>query len=236
MNALGRLVIMKNIIYLSYCIFLIGCTSQTTEITTGSYGPFLIGDSNRVTLAKVEKIIHPCSIEAILSEEIYVENPTLDNLKVFNRSNGILIWLDRNPSPLRLVLDGEKFIKVKDPIEKCQSSNEKINIRCREMNKLIKNLEFTNSRADVYQAIVEFETELHKSVGNYFLGFGYCNTDEEWSIASYKTFLLDNDAWRFYGLKELSRFNNPFYSDVKLYFYEEKLSKVVHWSAPYEVP
>jgi hypothetical protein len=224
------------IIIILFFILLLGCTEQTTKINSGSYGPYAIGDSNELTLEKSEKITHLCSIRAILSEDIYVENPNVDNLSALNQSNGILIWLDHDPSPIRLVLDGNKFIKVKNTKENCHASDEKLNIVCNEVNRLREALEFAKTRDDIYGIITDFETNLHKNVGNYLLGYGHCDANKEWSIKSYREFLLNNDAWELHGLKELSRYNDPFYSGVYLYFENSKLSKIIHKSAPYEMP
>jgi hypothetical protein len=88
----------------------------------------------------------------------------------------------------------------------------------------------------VYSAILNFKTNLSKQVGNFVVGLQDFRDGKNNSQIAYKELLMSNDVWQFEGLKELSKYKNPFYSRVTLYFHDRRLAKIKHWSAPYEMP
>ncbi|TAK61526.1 hypothetical protein [Methylobacter sp.] len=218
-----------------------GC-EQTKEISHGTYGPFAIGDNKVITLEKVialektEAIRNMLFIEPIPSREVYLDGPTEESIHAVDENNGILVWLDHYPWPLRIELKDNVVVNTWGASEKCMASQPSMNIACSEIKRLANKIIIGSSRNDIYKTITSFDTELSKQIGNFVVGLQEFRTGGNKSETGYTNLILANDAWQFNGLKQLSRFKNPFYSRVTLYFDKSHLSKIRHWSAPYEMP
>ncbi len=224
------------IILLITTICLSGCLSQRKVITTGSYGPFNIGSSKTEVLDIIENITNITAITPKPSETVYIKNPSLEKLTKLNTSNGILVWLDHYPWPLRVELDQNQVINKWGVNEKCIASKEGMNLACMELNRLNKSLDNAQNRNDVYQQICNFKTKLSKTVGNFVVGYHKYRLSENINKKEYRELLLSNDAWEFNGLKQLSKYFDPFYSRITIYYIKGKLSKIEHWSLPNELP
>ena len=223
------------IIFSLLFIFLTGCMQQTKEISEGTYGPFSIGDTKEVALAKIEHLTPIRSIEPIPPIEVYLENPTLESIHVLDNSNGILVWLDHQPWPLRIELKDNIVVNKWGASDKCVASQSNMMIACGKIQNLSEEILIGSHRKLVYEKIASFNTNLSKQVGHFIIGLQEFRTGKNKSEVDYRTLLLANDAWQFAGLKELSKYENPFYSRVTLYFKAGKISHIKHWSAPYEM-
>jgi len=223
-------------ILLLFALFAIGLFEQTTNISSGSYGPFSIGDSKAATLEKVERITAIVAVEPVPPDDIYLVRPTLKSIHALDKSNGILVWLDEMPFPLRIEMSGNAVTNKWGTVQKCLPSQTRLGMACSEINRLSPEIAIGFSRDDVYKTIIAFDTKLSKQVGPFVVGLQEFRTGKNKSEPEFRKLILANDAWQFDGLKQLSRYKNPFYSRVTLYFSGDRLSKIRHWSAPYEMP
>jgi hypothetical protein len=213
-----------------------GCAQQTKEVSSGTYGPFSIGENKSSALAKTERITTLSSVVAVASRELYIENPSQSELHQLDEDDGILVWVDHHPWPLRIELENNAVAKIWGAPMPCTASKERMNIACTEINRLSAQFSAGMSRQDAYRAIVTFHTSLSKQVGNFVVGPKELSPAAQATAREYRNFLLSKNGWQFEGLKELPRFNEPFYSTVTLYFRGDRLIKIKHWSAPYELP
>ena len=211
-----------------------GC-SQTIEISSGSYGPFSIGATKQETLLKIEGMVSITSIEPITLDNIYVDGPTKQSVHALDNSNGILVCLDNNPFPLRIEFIGNVVVNKWGANAKCIASNSRMNIACSEIIRLNSKIQIGSNRDEIYKVIIAYDTKLTKQIGNFVVGYQEFRVGKERASQDYRNFILSNDAWEFDGLKELSKYNNPFESRVTLYFKEGRLSKIKHWSEKYEM-
>lgn len=226
---------MKILRLLILTLFLSGCGQQTTEISSGSYGPFSIGENKVSALSKLETLVGIPNIGLIPAQSLYLESPTLESMHSLDKDNGILVWLDHHPFPLRIEFDNDVVIN-KWGILPCRASVERMNIACNEIHRLNYQITIGSSRTGVYKTIITFDTNLSKQAGNFLVGYQEyrINYDKRMSQA-YKDLILANETWEFYGLKELSKYSDPFNSTVTLYFENNRLSRIKHWSTQHEL-
>jgi hypothetical protein len=208
---------------------------HTNEISSGSYGPFSIGEGKLTALGKIEKITSIRSIEPIPQNEIYLENPDLTSIHAVDVNDGVLVWLGHHPWPLRIELRDNVVVNKWGMSDQCRASQPQINLACSEVKRLASKVDIGATRTDFYKIIISFDTKLSKQVGNFVVGLQNFRIGKDNSEQAYRELILSNDAWQFEGLKELSKYKNPFYSQVTLYFHEGRLIKVKHWSSPYEM-
>ena len=213
-----------------------GCAQQTKEVSSGTYGPFSIGESKASALAKTERIAKLRSITPVPCRELYLESPSQAALHQLDGDEGILVWLGHNPWPLRIELENNKISGTWGASSPCRASQVKMNFACEEVKRLSTALAPGMSRQETYNTIVTFQTPLSKQAGNFVVGLKEFSSSSQTTEQEYRSFLLSKGGWKFDGLKELSRFNNPFYSTVTLSFEGDRLARVKHWSAPYELP
>jgi hypothetical protein len=222
--------------FLLLLLYVSGCAQQTTEISHGSYGPFSIGESKDVSLAKIERLTRVMSVEPIPAIDVQLDGPTLETLHALDANDGILVWLDHQPFPLRIELQNNVVVKKWGTDSKCIASSPRMNIACEETKRLNDAIPIGAHRSDAYKAIVGFGTPLPKQVGAFIVGLQEFRTGANASEQAYRRLILSNDAWKFEGLKDLSTYEKPFYSTVTLYFDHGHLSRIKHFSAPNEVP
>lgn len=214
---------------------LCGCTHNTKEIASGSYGPFAIGETKLATLNKIEKITSILAIEPATSNKVHLEDPNPNSIHAIDANDGILVWLDHHPWPLRVELKNDVIVNKWGMSEKCQASQARMNFACSEVKRLADRINVGGSRAEAYKVILSFDTTLSKSVGNFVVGLQEFRVGQSTSVQAYRELLLSNNTWQFEGLRELSKYKNPFYSTVTLHFQDGRLSKIKHWSAPDEM-
>jgi hypothetical protein len=111
-----------------------------------------------------------------------------------------------------------------------------MNIACRKAFSISQEIHTGDSRASVYDLITKSQNDISIQVGNFVIGYQQFRTGESTDMDLYKELLLKNNAWQFSGFKSLSKYQDPFYSRISLYFQDEKLAKIIHWSSPYEMP
>jgi hypothetical protein len=187
-------------------------------------------------LGQTEKIVSVRAIEPLTATKVYLENPDSKSIHGLDGNNGILIWLDHYPWPLRIEFKNEVVVKKWGMSNKCLASETRMRMDCSSINRLADTINIGASRVMVYSAILNFKTNLSKQVGNFVVGLQDFRDGKNNSQIAYKELLMSNDVWQFEGLKELSKYKNPFYSRVTLYFHDGRLTKIKHWSAPYEMP
>lgn len=223
------------ILWLILTLFLSGCGQQTTEISSGSYGPFSIGENKISVLSKLETLVDIAGIGVIPAQTLHLESLTLESMHSLDQDNGILVWLDLHPFPLRIEFDSDVVIN-KWGLLPCRASVEKMNSACNEIHRLNNQISIGSSRTDVYKTIITFDTELSKQAGNFLVGYQEYRTNYDKRLSqAYKDYILANDAWEFHGLKELSKFSDPFNSTVTLYFENDRLARIKHWSTQHEL-
>jgi len=212
-----------------------GCAQQTTEISRGSYGPFSIGESKVATLVKIERLTTVMSVEPISAVDVQLEKPTVESIHALDASDGVLVWLDHQPFPLRVELQNNVVVRTWGADSKCMASSPRMNVACAEIKRLNDAIPIGGLRGDAYKAIVGFRTPLPMTIGAFVVGLQDFRTGANGSEQDYRRLILTNDSWRFEGLKELSKYDKPFYSTVTLYFDHGHLSRITHFSAPNEV-
>ena len=217
-------------------IFLTGCVEETKVITSGNYGPLEIGDTKQETMDKASKHVEIKFIRPIVSEKIYIESPDNSDLKKLDTENGIVIWVNKDPQPLRVEFLDNKVAKTWGASNKCIASKESMNIACRKTSSINQEIHTGNSRAEVYEVVTKNKNGVSIQVGNFVPGYQQFRIGQSTDIDLYKELLLKNNAWEFTGLKTLSKYQDPFYSRISLYFQSERLAKIIHWSSPYEMP
>lgn len=188
------------------------------------------------TLSVVENMTSITSIEPVSFEDIYLGEPTQQSIHALDKSDGILVWLEHNPFPLRIELKGNVVVNKWGASDKCIASNSRMNIACAEIIRLNNKIKIGSNRDEVYKVIIAYDTQLSKQIGNFIVGYQEFHVGKDKPKQDYRSLILSNDAWKFEGLKELSKYNNPYYSNVTLYFKEGRLSKIKHWSEKYELP
>jgi len=217
-------------------ILLTGCVEETKVVTSGSYGQLKIGDTKQETMDKASKHVGIEFIKPIVSEKIYIASPDNNDLKRLNTENGIVIWVNRDPLPLRVEFLENKVVKTWGARNKCIASKESMNIACRKIAHINQEIDTGDSRTEVYEVITKNKNGVSIQVGNFVPGYQQFRIGQSTDIELYKELLLRSDAWEFSGFKSLSKYQDPFYSRISLYFQSEKLVKIIHWSSPYEMP
>ena len=93
------------------------------------------------------------------------------------------------------------------------------------------------SRAAVFDVLAEFKSAFGVTVGNFVVGYQQYHISGI-SVASdpdYRKLLLANDGWVFYGLKD-ELWYEPFYSDVTIYFRNDRIERIEHQHFPIPLP
>jgi hypothetical protein len=220
--------------FLLLLLYVSACAQQTTEISRGSYGPFSIGESKFVSLAKIERLTSVLSVEPIPPIDVQLSEPTLESIHALDASNGILVWLDHQPFPLRIELQNGVVVAKWGADPKCVASSPRMNYSCAELKRLNDAIPVGAHRSYAYKTIVEFVTPLSKQIGVFIVGLQEFRTGANASKQDYRRLILSNDAWKFDGLEDLSKYDKPFYSTVTLYFDHGNLSRIKHFSAKHE--
>lgn len=219
----------------SYFLMLLlsGCTESTNVIHSGSYGPFSIGDDKQTALIKLQAIEDLTSVVPVIYPEIYIENPNSTSISSLDNSDGLLIWLNHHPFPLRVELSQNKVTKKWGAFEKCIASQQKMNIACQEIIGLNTKIELGMTRNEVYEKILNYRTTLSKQIGNFLI---ISNTIGPASLDQQKAVLLQSNGWRFSGLEQQSKYSAPYYSEVTIGFKNNAITEIKHWSSPHELP
>ena len=147
-----------------------------------------------------------------------------------------MVWVNEQPFPLRVEFEDDEVSKTWGATSDCIASVEAMNTACRATLFLSEQIDIGNTRKAVYEVILSNQNAWNLQVGNFVPGWQEFRTSASIDTDHYKEFLLQNDAWQFSALKSLSKYQNPFYSRITVYFVNDKLFKIVHWSAPYELP
>ena len=211
-------------------LLLFGCTKTIDE---GQYGPFTIGESKESALAKIEEMgVRP---EPVPYPLIYIEDPSRNDLSQLNYQNGILVWVDKHPFPLRIVLKEDRVLSTWGASDECRASVEKMNIACEEIRRLNRSIMHGMSRDDVYDLLIGFASPLAMQVGNFVVGEQEFRSGKNQSKDEYRILLLGNNAWSFRGLQDLLWLPH-FYSKVTLFFENEELERIEHWRFLIELP
>jgi len=109
-------------------------------------------------------------------------------------------------------------------------------VACRKIASINQEIDIGDSRTEVYEVITKNKNGASIQVGNFVPGYQQFRIGQSTDIELYKELLLKNDAWEFSGFKSLSKYQDPFYSRISLYFQSENLAKIIHWSSPHEMP
>lgn len=213
-----------------FVLYLNGCTKT---IDNGTYGQFIIGESKTSVLNKILELnIKP---SPITFENIYINNPTEGDFETLDNENGILIWFDQDPFPLRIILSENAVLKTWGSSGVCRASKEKMNVACNEIKRLGNLIHSGIARDALYKLLNGFDSSLSMQLGNFVVGYQSFRVNKNAPQKEYQALLLSNNAWSFTGLRDLLWLNH-YYSNVKVYFKDEKLIKIEHWRFLVELP
>ena len=208
-----------------------GCTKTIEE---GKYGPFSIGESKISVLNKINKMGNKPT--PITYKRIYIEYPSLADFRELDNDNGITVWLDKEPRPLRIVLKDNKAFRTWGNRTECGEFSKKYPDKpCDDIGKIAAIIKPGMNRHEVYKLLDGFDDFHSMQVGNFVVGYQEFRIGKNKSREEYNALLLRNNAWRFEGLRDLLWYDH-FYSKVKVYFKEEKLIKIEHEKFPFEMP
>jgi hypothetical protein len=174
-------------------------------------------------------------VTPVLATKLYINEPTISILQSLNNDNGILVWLDHQPYPLRIVIEKDELKRIWGAEFSCVSSQEKSNLACEEVRRLDSLFSVGMKRSEIYSAIISFDTKFVITVGNFLVGVQRGSAKGNYSEDEYYALLMSADAWKFDGLRDLLLFEH-FYSDVTRYFDEDRLSRIEHWRFLFETP
>jgi hypothetical protein len=210
----------------------IACTKTTTA---GSYGPFTIGEDKHVALLKLEAL-RVGYVEPVPYEAVQINNPTASSMRKLEDSEGVLVWFEHDPFPLRIEFDGDALVRTWPRMEIEQHSPPDSRRVQGAMSELQRRIEGVPSRQKVFEVICDFASDHETTVGNFVVGEQELRVGAQplWTD-EYRGLLLDNDAWRFEGLQDQVLYD-PFYSTVTLYFRKDRLERIEHWAFPFELP
>jgi len=222
--------------------------SQTTKvITTGSYGPFLIGQTKEDVIATLREI-DEWPVEPVVYERKYLKNPSYSEIvETFSQEAGVMIWVGVSAgAPLRIEFENDFITNTWPYFDEDRYINriEELHISGKEYVRLQNLLTLGMSRNDAFKILSGSALELDRTVSNFVVGEQYFRElsfrgRSEIDSTAYRDLILANNAWKFYGLKEeiwYSSWTNPFYSTVTLYFESDRLERIEHWYSMSEVP
>jgi hypothetical protein len=158
----------------------------------------------------------------------------MKSVHALDGTDGVLVWLDHHPFPLRIEYEHDVVAKTWGASDECHASKPRMNVACEELKRLSATIRLGSSRVQSYQSVIDFPTQLSKQMGAFRpkpADFG-----TRTSTADYRSYLLSIDAWQFSGLEKQSKFEHPFNSTVTVYFTNGHLSRITHWSTPFELP
>lgn len=216
------------------------CAACTRTVNSGSYGPFQIGESKVAVLKTLEER-HIFYVEPEPTPEIRIENPSRAAYERFSNEDGILVWLQEYPFPLRIEFANGVVAKTWPQVERNPNSPpdmQEVQIELKRLQSLIVP---GTPRTEVYDRLANFHTPFPLSVGNFVPGYqkfrvkGFSGTPMTHWTDEFRALLMRTDTWKFEGLKELVWYT-PYYSTVTLRFRGGKLIRIEHFRFPFEVP
>tara|TARA_R110001583_G_scaffold112684_2_gene262590 strand:+ start:190206 stop:190880 length:675 start_codon:yes stop_codon:yes gene_type:complete len=217
----------------------------TRVISTGSYGPFTIGEEKSQSVATLERLgVWPPKPRPF--HDTLLEAPDRTELqRNFSEDEGIVVWFGQAfGAPMRLEFLGDTLERTWPTFEPKTWSNP--NPRYDEINAAM--LAFQDqitigmSRSDVFERIAGNETGLKAFVSTHVAHvdiFDAQSYERRQVDPSYSDFVRDNSGWSFTGLHHLiwySSFVAPHYSQVSLFFENDRLQRIEHFHGPVELP
>lgn len=221
-------------------LFILG---GTKEITTGSYGPFTIGEEKSQSAATLQQLgVWPPQSRPF--HDTLLVAPSIAELRrVFSEDGGIVVWFGR-PFPMRLEFAGDTLVRMWPKfVPKTRSNPNPGDIAIDEaMLSFQDQITIGMSRSEVFGRIASHGTGLTASVSTHvarsdvFRGLSFQQLQND---LSYSEFVYEQSGWRFSGLGHLlwySGFSTPYYSQVSLFFEHERLARIEHFHGPAELP
>lgn len=223
-------------------MFIIG---GTKVVTTGSYGPFTIGEEKSRSAATLEHLgVWPP--QSAPFHNTLLEAPSIAELqRVFSEDNGIVVWFGQSFGvPMRLEFAGDTLDRMWPNFAPRTRSNPNPGYDAIDdaMLSFQNQITIDMSRGDVFERIASQDTGLtayvstHVARADTFRDLSYEQLQDD---QSYSGFVYEQSGWRFIGLDHLlwySGFATPYYSRVSLFFDREKLARIEHFHGPTELP
>jgi hypothetical protein len=211
------------------CAALCACTRT---IDSGSYGPFRIGESKSEALQKALSL--NATIEPLPYPDIRVDAPTRSDLEQLSGQAGVLVWIDREPLPLRIELSNGVVVKTWPDFTSTTFARQSAPAYSH-LAALQAAVPAGTPESALLDAIASVADDRVVSAGVFVVGYQPYRTGEKSDKAGFESLLMASQAWRFDGLEEQLHFD-PFYSRVTLYFRSEHLERIEHWWNLFELP
>lgn len=215
-------------------LLLVGCTKT---IDSGSYGPFKIGDSKTECLTKLDAA-GIRYVEPLPFQDLYFNHPTAEDLAKLNSSDGIMIWIDQHPWPLRIEFVNNVVSNTWPDFKPNPNAPAYMKNAEEQLTVLKSLIKIGDSRAKSFSVLISFGRYHSIAVANYLAGaeqFRLSPGSYDIDKNDYRSFLLLQDKWKFEGLNDMGWYN-AFYSRFTFYFVDGKLVKIEHWRFPFELP
>lgn len=217
----------------------------TKVVRSGTYGPFTIGEE-KATSVETLRSIQAWPARAIPSHDTLLESPDVSELeRNFSLDEGIVVWFGGPVgNPMRLEFDEDVLVRAWPifPPRTGSNPNRGYDEIDDAMLALQENIEVGMSRSDAFKHISEGAGVMKNFVSAHvadFEGFGTLFYEELQSDAAYSNYVFSKSAWEFRGLERkpwYSFFTDPHYSVVRLFFVDDKLIRIDHLHAPFEMP
>jgi len=217
------------LVALAVCAALCACTRT---IDSGAYGPFRIGESKSEALQTVLAL--NTTIEPLPYPDIRVDAPTRSDLEPLSGQAGVLVWIDREPLPLRIELSNGVVAKSWPDFTSATFARQSAPAY-NQLAALQAAVPVGTPESDVLDAIADVADDREVSAGVFVVGYQPYRTGEKSDKPGFESLLMASQAWRFDGLED-QLYLNPFYSRVTLYFRSDHLERIEHWWNFFELP
>ena len=193
-----------------------------------------MGDEKSIVLAKLEKL--RVFIVPEPYEKLYFDDSSEVSLHRLSSSEGVLIWLEHNPMPLRIEFSGDKVVRTWPKFQVNPYANANYQRLDATLSELQRQIETGMLKQVVFELISEFGKLHQLAVGNFVVGWQeFSENPKLIGTQPFRELLLRNDAWSFEGLKDLVWYK-PYYSQVTLYFKDGRLERIEHYKFPFDLP
>ncbi|WP_028956093.1 hypothetical protein [Sulfitobacter sp. 20_GPM-1509m] len=236
------LLVLFSTVVVMLVLFIIG---GTKVVSTGSYGPFTIGEEKSRSASTLERLgVWPP--QPVPFHNTLLEAPTIAELqRIFSEDNGIVVWFGQSAGvPMRLEFAGDTLDRMWPTFEPRRGSNPNPGYDAIDdaMLSFQNQIAIGISRNDVFERIASQDTGLTAYVSTHVVRedtFDDLSYEQAQVDPSYSGFIYEQRGWRFTGLDHLlwySGFATPHYSRVSLFFDREKLARIEHSHGPIELP
>ncbi len=231
---------------IAFILLVITALGSTKVITSGSYGPFTIGEEKQKSAATLERLGLWPPTRALPPKRPRLEAPELsDLLRVFGEDEGVMVFLGLpHGSAMRLEFEDDILTRIwpkfaprtrSNPNPGYDESHDALFILQGEIS-------IGMSRREAFDRIANDGSGLNVFVSAHVAGedlFRQLSLDEKQNGEAYSDFVYSKSGWQFRGLDHLVWYSvvvAPHYSTVRLFFENEQLLRIEHFHGPIELP